>query len=182
MDQLAPIRDAYKQRELQQLHQTNPEEAARKILAEQIQQAMSPYAQLLQQQQEHLAMQGVEKTATDTINYLQSTYGAEAYNEVSPIMRDILSNTQEQYGQEVSDLLARNPDHLFMTAFGMLAFDKIKNFTAQQQQGSQNKQALEKVATGVSKPNKSFRPSNTSSMGSKEEIEKAAFDFLQNLK
>jgi hypothetical protein len=91
-------------------------------------------------------------------------------------MANILNNTREQYGQEVADLLARNPDHLFATAFGYLAMDKIRQNLAQTQAGVQSKQQLAQRSAGVSRPS---RTAKAPTGNTQQDIERAAFDFLR---
>lgn len=167
---LKKILEQRKQQEFQEKFQQDPVAANKQLLQEMLSQTIAPFQQQAQQAE-------MKQTVNDSISYLKTTYGDQAFTEVSPIMKDILDNTSQQFGPEVSDLLARNPDHLFMTAFGQLAYQKIRDFNSQKEAGNQNKQNLAKVAAGVSKPNRTTRTNSDNT--SREAIEQAAFAFLE---
>lgn len=174
---LKKILEQKRQTELQEKWQQNPQEAAEQRAKEAEQRMQELLNQTIAPFQQQAQMAEMKQTVNDNISYLKESYGDQAFNDAAPIMKELLDNTAQQYGQQVSDLLARNPDHLFAAAFGQLAIKMIRENKSQQAQGSQNKQTLAKQAAGISKPNRTIKTSTDNT--SRESIEQAAFDFLQ---
>lgn len=159
-----------KQQELAQQYQQNPLQTQQQLMEQMLNERLQPFQQQQIQQQN-------EQTVNQNIDWMKTTYGEEAFKEVSPIMGNILENVRQQQGEQVADILARNPEHLFNTAFGYLALQKIKEFNQNKQAGTQNKQQLAQVSAGISKPNRISK--TTTSNNDRGSIEKAAFDYLQ---
>lgn len=174
---LQKILEQKKQQELQEKWQSNPLEAAEQRAKEAEQRMQEMLNQTIAPFQMQAQAAEMKQTVNDNISYLKQSYGDNAFNDAAPIMKEILDSTAQQFGQQVSDLLARNPDHLFAAAFGQLAIKMIRENKAQAAQGMQNKQNLAKQAAGISKPNRTSKSSidNTS----RESIEQAAFAFLE---
>jgi hypothetical protein len=170
LPELQKILAERKQADLQQQFQTNPIQVQQQLMEQMLAERLAP----LQQQ---AAMAEINNTVNENVNYLKTTYGEQAFNEAAPIMQGIIENVKNQYGNEISDILVRNPDHLMMTALGHMTMNAIKQFNANKAQGSQNKQQMAKVAAGVSKPNRGAKAPMAGS--SREDIEKAAFAFLE---
>ena len=148
----------------------NPVEAQKALLEQMLQEKLQPLQQQVETQQQ-------EKFVNDTVGYIQQKYGQSAYEEMRPMMKQILDSTAETSGPEVADLLARNPDSLFMMAFGNAAYQKIIEYNKNQQAGVQNKQNLQRVASGDSRPNRSVKPMvNT---GTTSDIEQKVWDYLE---
>jgi HSP90 family molecular chaperone len=145
------------------------QEAQRQAMEQMLNERLAPF------QQEQARVQN-ESLINQNIEWMKSTYGEEAYNEVSPYMGQLLQNAQAQYGTQVSDLLARNPEHLFVAAFGQLALNKIREYNQTKQAGSQNKAQLAQQSAGISRPN---RVSKTNVALGNDAIEQAAYDFLR---
>ncbi len=161
-----------RQEQLAQQYQTNPLEV-QKMIAQQIaQQQMQPY----QQQMETLMN---EKTVSDTINYLQNSYGEEAFKSMQPEMASLLTEVKETKGQEVADLLAREPDALFQMSVGRAYITEMKRRGQAKQVGNANQQKAVSFANGVSRPN-SASPKGSSDYENMppEQLKKLAMEEL----
>lgn len=169
LPQLKAVLEQKRLQDQQQQYQQNPLQAQQQAMEQMLNERLAPFQQQQAQQQN-------ESTVNESINFMKTTYGEEAFKEVSPYMANILENTRQSHGDEVADILARNPEHLFTTAFGQLALNKIKEFNSQKQAGTQNKANLAQQSAGVARPNRVSKASPTTGNGA---IEQAAFDFLQ---
>jgi hypothetical protein len=169
MPQLKAVLEEKRKQELAQQYQQNPLQTQQQLMEQMLNERLAPF------QQQQAAVQN-EQTVNQSIDWMKQTYGEEAFKEVSPFMGQILQNTKEQHGDQVADLLARNPEHLFTAAFGYLALQKIKEFNSNKQAGTQNKAQLAQQSAGISRPNRTTRSSAPTSTNA---IEQAAFSFLQ---
>ena len=158
------------QREAQEKFQANPTQANQQMLDQMLQERLGPMQQQFQEAQ-------FNQAATGAINHLKTTYGEEAFSEAAPIMSEYMNNVKQKYGQEVSDILVKEPDFLFDAAFGRVLRTKIQEYNNTKAQGMQNKQQMARVAAGVSRPNRTTRVESNGS--SQEDIEKSAFNFLE---
>lgn len=167
--------DEKKQAEMQGLYQQNPLEAQRRMAEEIAQQKMAPY----QQQMESLMM---EKQLGNTIEYLQTTYGQEAFNTLRGPMSEILNRTTQTQGQEVSNLLAQNPDALFKMALGEQFLAEVKNNNQAKQVGTANQNKAVQFAKGTAKPVGNSKGTTTGYENmSDKELEALAYEQLAKL-
>lgn len=169
MPELAKVLEEKRKQEQAQKFQQDPLQAQQQLFEQMLNERLAPFQQQATQAQN-------EQIVTQGIDWMKSTYGEDAFNEVSPYMATILNTTREQHGPEVADLLARNPEHLFTAAFGQLALTKIREFNLSKQAGVQNKTQLAQQSAGVSRPNRISKASTSKNIG---DIEKQAFDFLR---
>jgi hypothetical protein len=169
MPQLQAVLEEKRKQELAQQYQQNPLQTQQQLMEQMLNERLAPF----QQQQ---AMAQNEQVVNQNIDWMKQTYGEEAFKDVSPYMGQILENTRQQHGDQVADLLARSPEHLFTAAFGYLALNKIKEFNSQKQAGTQNKANLAQQSAGVARPNRTSRSAMPTSNNA---IEQAAFDFLK---
>jgi hypothetical protein len=169
MPELAKVLAEKQKQEQANQYQQNPLQYQQQIMEQMLNERLAPFQQQQAQQQN-------EQVVDQSINYMKTTYGEEAFAEASPIMSSILNNTKEQFGPEAADMLAKSPEHLFTTAFGYMALNKIREFNSNKAAGTQNKTQLAQQSAGISRPNKTSRVENNQS---KSQVEQAAFDFLK---
>jgi len=169
LPELQKVLEAKRQQELQQQYQQNPLQTQQQLMEQMLNERLQPFQQLIVQQQN-------EQAVNQSIDWMRNTYGEEVFKEASPYMANIINNTKQQFGDEAADMLARSPEHLFHTAFGYLAVQKIKEFNQNKQAGTQNKVNLAQQSAGVARPNRINRA--VGAPQSKNDIEKQAFDFL----
>lgn len=169
MPELQKVLAEKRKNEQAQQFQQNPIQAQQQLMEQMLNERLAPFQQQAQNAQ-------IAQETDQNINWMKQTYGEEAFNEVSPYMKNILDNTTAQYGPEIANVLARSPEHLFNAAFGHLALQKIREFNQGKQAGTQNKQQLAQQSAGISRPNKTSRVQSSQSTS---QIEQAAFDFLK---
>lgn len=178
-DALTKALDDKRQQELANLYQQNPLEAQR-VMAQQI---AEQERQRIQEQmmpiQQKLAEFENKETIDRTVDYLQSTYGEQAYTAMRPVMSELLIETQQTQGPQVADLLARNPDALFQMAVGRAYMSEISKTQQKQQQGTVNQNKAVQFAKGTAKPAGPSQKAVTSYENmSDAELEKLAYAEL----
>ncbi len=161
-----------KAKEQEELYAQNPMEAQRRMAEEIAQQKMAPIQQRFQEMQ-------VREETDQAVNYLQSTYGKQAYDAMESPMAQVLESVAVNAGPEAARLLARNPDTLFQIAVGQAYMADLNARRQQQAVGNKNQQAAVKFAQGTARPGQATnRQATAYDQMDDKQLEKAYYEWL----